>query len=329
MVRGGEARRAGFIVDHGPAWLSQTNAPWWLLTHYPDGQRRVHLARRRADRRLHRRHGGGDGGRHGVAAAAVVGAVAAGMRAPAACIGSPMRSCRSPDSVSSSACRALTASLAKAEGIATALGACGARAGARHRRALEPVARVAAARRCARHAPARWPALALVRGAAVGVVVAAWSLLFFAGADAPARRPFGELARETVEWRSARRGRPAYIFSAPGRHGPIGSARPFQAQDRPQPGAGPLPPAPPLDRVRRHAPGRGRRRGGAGIALAAEGFDVQTTAVVTTLPVAAVRACSTPPATWSRSARRRSPPRRPGASNGSAWPRARGSRQAT
>ncbi len=28
----------GFIVDHGPAWLLQTNAPWWLLTNYPDAR---------------------------------------------------------------------------------------------------------------------------------------------------------------------------------------------------------------------------------------------------------------------------------------------------
>jgi len=27
---------AGFVVDHGPAWLLSDDAPWWLLTHYPD-----------------------------------------------------------------------------------------------------------------------------------------------------------------------------------------------------------------------------------------------------------------------------------------------------
>ncbi|MEO8345067.1 MAG: 4Fe-4S binding protein [Betaproteobacteria bacterium] len=26
----------GFIVDHGPAWLLSANAPWWLLTNYPE-----------------------------------------------------------------------------------------------------------------------------------------------------------------------------------------------------------------------------------------------------------------------------------------------------
>jgi polyferredoxin len=27
---------AGWVVDHGPAWLLADNAPWWLLTHYPE-----------------------------------------------------------------------------------------------------------------------------------------------------------------------------------------------------------------------------------------------------------------------------------------------------
>lgn len=27
---------AAFVVDHGPAWLLSDDAPWWLLTHYPD-----------------------------------------------------------------------------------------------------------------------------------------------------------------------------------------------------------------------------------------------------------------------------------------------------
>ena len=27
---------ANYALDHGPAWLLADNAPWWLLTHYPD-----------------------------------------------------------------------------------------------------------------------------------------------------------------------------------------------------------------------------------------------------------------------------------------------------
>jgi hypothetical protein len=27
---------ASLIIDHGPAWLLAENAPWWLLTHYPE-----------------------------------------------------------------------------------------------------------------------------------------------------------------------------------------------------------------------------------------------------------------------------------------------------
>ncbi len=27
---------AAFVVDHGPAWLLSDHAPWWLLTHYPE-----------------------------------------------------------------------------------------------------------------------------------------------------------------------------------------------------------------------------------------------------------------------------------------------------
>ncbi|HTS23847.1 MAG TPA: 4Fe-4S binding protein [Casimicrobiaceae bacterium] len=27
---------AGWVIDHGPAWLLLDNAPWWLLTHYPE-----------------------------------------------------------------------------------------------------------------------------------------------------------------------------------------------------------------------------------------------------------------------------------------------------
>jgi len=26
---------AGWVIDHGPAWLLRDDAPWWLLTHYP------------------------------------------------------------------------------------------------------------------------------------------------------------------------------------------------------------------------------------------------------------------------------------------------------
>ncbi len=48
------------IVDHGPAWLLADNAPWWLLTQLSRGARRLHVARRRADRRLDRLHGDPD-----------------------------------------------------------------------------------------------------------------------------------------------------------------------------------------------------------------------------------------------------------------------------
>jgi hypothetical protein len=27
---------AGWVVDHGPLWILDSNAPWWLLTHYPE-----------------------------------------------------------------------------------------------------------------------------------------------------------------------------------------------------------------------------------------------------------------------------------------------------
>jgi hypothetical protein len=27
---------ASHVLEHGPAWLLADNAPWWLLTHYPD-----------------------------------------------------------------------------------------------------------------------------------------------------------------------------------------------------------------------------------------------------------------------------------------------------
>jgi polyferredoxin len=27
---------AGLVIDHGPQWLLADNAPWWLLTHYPE-----------------------------------------------------------------------------------------------------------------------------------------------------------------------------------------------------------------------------------------------------------------------------------------------------
>ncbi len=27
---------AGYVIDHGPAWLLSSDAPWWLLTHYAD-----------------------------------------------------------------------------------------------------------------------------------------------------------------------------------------------------------------------------------------------------------------------------------------------------
>jgi hypothetical protein len=27
---------ADYVLEHGPAWLLAENAPWWLLTHYPD-----------------------------------------------------------------------------------------------------------------------------------------------------------------------------------------------------------------------------------------------------------------------------------------------------
>jgi polyferredoxin len=30
------ASAVSYVVDHGPAWLLADNAPWWLLTHYPD-----------------------------------------------------------------------------------------------------------------------------------------------------------------------------------------------------------------------------------------------------------------------------------------------------
>ena len=38
LARSSRCARAavGFVVDHGPAWLLADNAPWWLLTNYPE-----------------------------------------------------------------------------------------------------------------------------------------------------------------------------------------------------------------------------------------------------------------------------------------------------
>jgi polyferredoxin len=32
----GKLATAGLVIDHGPRWLLADNAPWWLLTHYPE-----------------------------------------------------------------------------------------------------------------------------------------------------------------------------------------------------------------------------------------------------------------------------------------------------
>ena len=34
--RAAKPPRSSCVVDHGPAWLLADNAPWWLLTHYPE-----------------------------------------------------------------------------------------------------------------------------------------------------------------------------------------------------------------------------------------------------------------------------------------------------
>ena len=167
---------AAYIVDHGPAWLLADNAPWWLLTHYPevndvftwlDGAMIVGLHPGRRARAVGRGLRVARARRACAAGSARRADVAPVLRADSA--GGFRRVPRLVEPHGDAR---------EGRGHRTGVGAGPARAGTRVRRGMEPVAVLES---CSPNPPslprraAAWCACAL----AVAAVVAAWSMLFF------------------------------------------------------------------------------------------------------------------------------------------------------